>query len=136
MFKLQQAQKGVNTMFRKGQNTALKISKGIGKASDVLHKGGVIAERIGEATGIPQLQGAGKLVATTTHLVGNALDKGNRRLERAIDKSENFRHQVNNKMDKAHGKIEDTLQRVKNVKNIVQTDGQQVYNDGKKVFGV
>jgi hypothetical protein len=136
MFKLQQAQRGVNTMFRKGQNSALKISKGIGKATDVLHKGAVVVERVGQATGIPQLEGAGKLVATTTHLLGNALDKGNRRLGRAIEKSENFRHQVNNKIDNVHGKIDNTLQRVKNIKNIAQTDGQQVINDGKRIFGV
>lgn len=136
MFGLHKAQKGVNTMFRKGQNTALKISKGIGKASDVIHKGAVVVQKVGEATGISQLEGAGKAVAKGTNALGDVLDKGNKKLERVIDKSEDIRNKVNNKMDKAQNKIDDTLQRAKNVKKILKTDGQEVVNDGKKVFGV
>lgn len=136
MFGLHKAQKGVNTMFRKGQNTALKISKGIGKASDVLHKGAVVVQKVGEATGISQLEGAGKAVAKGTNALGDALDKGNKKLERVIEKSEDVRNKVNRKMDKAQDKIDDTLQRAKNVKQILKTEGQEVANDGKKVFGI
>jgi|688.fasta_scaffold338867_3 hypothetical protein len=136
MFGLHKAQKGVNTMFRKGQNTALKLSKGLAKASDVIHKGAVVVQKVGEATGISQLEGAGKAVAMGSNKLGNALDKGSNKLERIVDKSERIQDKVNKKFDKAQDKIDDGLQRAKNVKQILKTDGQEVVNDGKKVFGV
>ncbi len=136
MLKLHKVQKGVNTMFRKGQNSALKVSKGIAKASDAIHKGAVVVQRVGEATGISQLEDAGNAVAKGTHKLGNALDKGNNKLERVIDKSEEARNKVNTKFDKAQDKIDDSLQKVKNIKQIIKTDGQEVVNDGKKIFGV
>lgn len=136
MFGLHKAQKGVNTIFRKGQNTALKLSKGLAKASDVIHKGAVVVQKVGEATGVSQLESAGKTVAMGSNKLGNALDKGSNKLERIVDKSERIQDKVNRKMDKAQNKIDDTLQRAKNVKQILKTEGQEVVNDGKKVFGV
>ena len=136
MFKLHGAQKGVNTLFRKGQNTALKVSKGLGKASDTIHKGAVIVKKAGEATGIEELESAGKLVAYGSNKLGNALDKGSNRLNRIIDKSEQVRNKVNNKFDKTQDKIDDGLQRAKNIKQIVKNDGAEIANDGKKLFGV
>lgn len=136
MLKLNKAQKGVNQMFRKGQNTALKISKGLGKASDAIHKGAVVVQRVGEATGISELEGAGKAVAMGSGKLENALNKGSNKLERIVDKSERIQDKVNSKIDKAQNKIDDTVQRAKNIKQIVKTDGQDVVNDGKKIFGV
>jgi len=136
VFGLHKAQKGVNQMFRKGQNTALKISKGLGKASDVIHKGAVVVQKVGEATGISQLEGAGKAVAMGSNKLGNALDKGSNKLEKIVEKSERIQDKVNRKLDKAQDKIDDTVQRAKNIKNIVKTEGQDVVNDGKKIFGV
>jgi hypothetical protein len=136
MFKLHKVQKGVNTMFRKGQDAGLKISKGLAKASDVIHKGAVVVQKVGEATGVQQLESAGKAVAQGSNKLGNALDKGANKLDRIIDKSEEARNKVNRKFDKAQDKIDDTLQKAKNVKQILKTDGQEVVNDGKKIFGV
>ncbi len=136
MFKLNKIKHGVNTAFRKGQNTALKVSKGLGQASDILHKGAVVVKKVGEATGISQLEEAGNIVAKGTNTLGNALDKGNNRLEKIIDKSEDIRNKANNKFDQAQNRIDNTLQRAKDIKQIVKTDGQEIANDGKKIFGV
>jgi len=136
MLKLNKVQNGVNTMFRKGQNTALHLSKSLGKASDVIHKGAVLVQNVGTATGIPELAVAGKAVAVGSHKLGNILDKGSNKLERIVEKSGKIQDTVNNKLNKAQDKIDDTVQRVKNVKSIVNTDGKDVMNDGKRIFGV
>ena len=133
---IRKVQKGVNQMFSKGQNVALKVSKGLGKASDVIHKGAVVVQKVGEATGIAELEGAGKAVAMGSGKLGNALDKGSNKLERIVEKSERVQDKVNTKFDKAQEKADDTLQRAKNIKQIVKTDGKDVVNDGKKIFGV
>ena len=136
MLRLNKVQKGVNTMFRKGTNTALKVSKGLGRASDIIHKGGVIVQKVGEATGIEELEGAGKAVAMGSGKLEKVLDKGSNKLEKVVEKSERVQDKVNTKFDKAQAKIDDTLQRAKNIKQIVKTDGKDVFNDGKKIFGV
>jgi hypothetical protein len=133
---IRKVQKGVNQMFSKGQNVALKVSKGLGKASDVIHKGAVVVQKVGEATGIAELEGAGKAVAMGSGKLGNVLDKGSNKLERIVEKSERIQDKVNTKFDKAQEKADDTLQRAKNIKQIVKTDGRDVVNDGKKIFGV
>ncbi len=134
MFKLGGIKKGVNTAFRKGQNTALKIAKGLGNVSDVVHKGAVIVEKVGQATGSRQLEDAGNVVATTTNKLGNVLDKGANRLERITDKSRMIQNKVNNRINQAQDKIDDTIQRGKNIRDIVKTDGRSIVNDGKKIF--
>lgn len=135
-FGLHKVQKGVNQIFRKGQNSALKVSKGLGKASDIIHKGAVVVQKVGEATKISQLEDAGKAVAMGSNKLGNALDKGSNKLENIVEKSERVQDKVNRKLDKAQDKIDDTVQRAKNIKNIIKTDGSDVVNDGKKLFGV
>lgn len=136
VFGLNKAQRGVNQMFSKGQNVALKVSKGLGKAADVVHKGAVVVQKVGEATGIAELEGAGKAVAMGSGKLEKVLDKGSNKLEKVVEKSENIQNKVNTKFDKAQAKIDDTLQRAKNIKQIVKTDGLDVVNDGKKIFGV
>ena len=136
VFGLNKAQRGVNQMFSKGQNVALKVSKGLGKAADVVHKGAVVVQKVGEATGIAELEGAGKAVAMGSGKLEKVLDKGSNKLEKVVEKSERVQDKVNTKFDKAQAKIDDTLQRAKNIKQIVKSDGRDVVNDGKKIFGV
>ena len=136
VFGLNKAQRGVNQMFSKGQNVALKVAKGLGKTADVVNKGAVIVQKVGAATGIEELEAGGKAVAMGSGKLEKVLKKGENKLERIVDKSENIQDKVNTKFDKAQAKIDDTLQRAKNIKQIVKTDGQDVVNDGKKIFGV
>ena len=136
VFGLHRAQKGVNQMFKKGQSVGLKLSKGLGRASDIIHKGAVVVQKVGEATGVQQLESAGKTVAQGSNKLGNALDKGSNKLERIVEKSERIQGRVNNKFEKTQDKVDDGLQRVKNIKQIVRNDGGEVVNDGKKLFGV
>ena len=136
MLKLNKVQKGVNTMFRKGTNTALKVSKGLGRASDIIHKGGVIVQKVGEATGIEELEGAGKAVAMGSGKLGNVLDKGSNRLERIVDNTQKIQDKFNRKFDKAQERIDDSVQRAKNIRRIVKTDGRDIVNDGRRLFGV
>lgn len=136
VFGLNKAQRGVNQMFSKGQNVALKVAKGLGKTADIVNKGAVIVQKVGAATGIEELEAGGKAVAMGSGKLEKVLKKGENKLERIVDKSENIQNKVNTKFDKAQAKIDDTLQRAKNIKQIVKTDGQDVVNDGKKIFGV
>ena len=136
VFGIKKAQKGVNQMFKKGQNLALKTAKGLGAASEIINKGAVIVEKVGAATGIRELETAGKTVAVSSNKIGNAIDKGQNKLERIVEKSERIQDRVNNKFDKTQAKVDDGLQRAKNIKQIIKTDGQDVANDGKKLFGV
>jgi hypothetical protein len=136
MLKLNKVQKGVNTMFRKGTNTALKVSKGLGKASDIIHKGGVIVQKVGEATGIEELEGAGKAVAMGSGKLGNVLDKGSNRLERIVDNTQKIQDKFNRKFDKAQERIDDSVQRGKNIRRIIKNDGRDIVNDGRRLFGV
>ena len=136
MLKLNKVQKGVNTMFRKGTNTALKVSKGLGRASDIIHKGGVIVQKVGEATGIEELEGAGKAVAMGSGRLGNVLDKGSNRLERIVDNTQKIQAKVNNRFDKAQERIDDSVQRGKNIRRIIKNDGRDIVNDGRRLFGV
>ena len=136
VFGIKKAQKGVNQMFKKGQNLALKTAKELGAASEIINKGAVIVQKVGAATGIQELEGAGKAVAMGSGKLSNVLDKGETKLERMVDKSERIQDRVNNKFDKTQAKVDDGLQRAKNIKQIIKTDGQDVANDGKKLFGV
>ena len=137
MLKLNRVQKGVNTMFRKGTNTALKVSKGLGRASDIIHKGGVIVQKVGEATGIEELEGAGKAVAMGSGKLGNVLDKGSNRLERIVDNTQKIQDKFNRKFDKAQERIDDSVQRGKNIRRIIKNDGRDIVNnDGRRLFGV
>ena len=133
-FGIRKAQKGVNQMFKKGQNLALKTAKGLGAASDIINKG--IVEKVGAATGIKELEGAGKAVAMGSGKLSNVLDKDESKLEKMVDKSERIQDRVNNKFDKTQNQIDDGLQRAKNIKQIVKNDGAEIANDGKKLFGV
>ena len=135
-FGIRKVQKGVNQMFKKGQNVALKVSKGLGAASDIINKGAIIVEKVGAATGIKELEGAGKAVAMGSGKLSNVLDKGENKLEKIVEKSEKIQDKLNNKFDRAQNKIDDTLQRAKNIKQIVKTNRRDVVNDGKKIFGV
>ena len=141
LFKTGGIKKGVNTMFRKGHNTLEKINKGLGKASDVLHKGSVVVENVGKATGISQLEAAGHAGAKATNQLGNVLDKAQKKLDRIDDKSKQFQNKVNtginrvqNKADEIEGKGRDALQKAKNVKKIIKNDGGEVINDAKQIF--
>ncbi len=136
VFGIKKAQKGVNQMFKKGQNLALKTAKGLGAASEIINKGAVIVQKVGAATGIQELEGAGKAVAMGSGKLSNVLDKGETKLEKMVEKSERIQDRVNNKFDKTQAKVDDGLQRAKNIKQIIKTDGQDVANDGKKLFGV
>ena len=136
MLKLNKVQKGVNTMFRKGTNTALKVSKGLGSASDIIHKGGVIVQKVGEATGIEELEGAGKAVAMGSGKLGNVLDKGSNRLERIVDNTQKIQDKFNRKFDKAQERIDDSVQRGKNIRRIIKNDGRDIVNDRRRLFGV
>ena len=136
MLRLNKVQKGVNTMFRKGTNTALKVSKGLGRASDIIHKGGVIVQKVGEATGIEELEGAGKAVAMGSGRLGNVLDKGSNRLERIVDNTQKIQDKFNRKFDKAQERIDDSVQRGKNIRRIIKNDGRDIVNDGRRLFGV
>ncbi len=133
---LHKAQKGVNQMFSKGQNVGLKIAKGLGKTADVINKGGIVVQKIGQATGIQELEGAGKAVAMGSGKLEKVLKKGENKLERIVDKSERLQDKINTKIDKTDAFAQDTLQRAKNIKQIVKNDGGEVVNDGKKIFGV
>ncbi len=136
VFGLNKAQRGVNKMFSKGQDVGLKIAKGLGKASDVIHKGAVVVQKVGEATGIAELEGAGKAVAMGSGKLEKVLKKGENKLERIVDKSENIQNKINTKIDKADAFAQDSIQKGKNIKQIIKNDGGDVLNDGKKIFGV
>lgn len=141
MFKTGGIKKGVNTIFRKGHNTLEKVNKGLGKASDVLHKGSVVVENVGKATGISQLEAAGHAGAKATNQLGNVLDKAQKKLNRFDEKAKDYQNKFNtginkvqNKADEIEGKGRDALQRAKNVKKIIKNEGGEVINDAKHVF--
>ncbi len=97
-------------MFSKGQNVALKVAKGLGKAADIVNKGAVIVLKVDAATEIAELEGAGKAVAMGSRKLEKVLDKSSNKLERIVEKSERVQDKVNTKFDKAQAKIDDTLQ--------------------------
>lgn len=134
LFKTGGIKKGVNQMFKKGNNVLTKVTKGLGKASDIVHKGAVVVEKVGQATGISQLETAGDAVAKGTNKLGNVLDKAENKLERVQEKSQGIQNKINkgidkvqNKADKIEDKGRDALQRAKNVKNIIKDEGREVF---------
>ncbi len=113
VFGLKKAQKGVNQMFSKGQNIALKTAKGLGKAADIVNKGAIVVQKVGEATGIQELESAGKTVAMGSGKLEKALNKGENKLERIVEKSERLQDKVNTKFNKVGAKVDDALERAK-----------------------